>query len=274
MQKLLSNSDKFSIYYHNIFDYPLNQLDLIKWHPGSFFGDKYINAQYKFVNGCMVIKGREGLIYKKILRKRVSKKKLIIAKKSASILSFIPTIKMIGVTGSLAMDNSTEESDIDLMIITQKNTLWLTRLISYLFLTITCQKIRTPKNNSQKDKLCINIWLDEDYLIWENNRSHYTAHEIAQIIPLVNKEKVYEKFIWDNRWVKNYWPNAIKIEKCNSVKVQPDNNFILLILEKFAYKLQLFYMKNKITREVITPSRALFHPKDWSSQIALIIDEC
>ena len=38
-------------------------------------------------------------------------------------------------------------------------------------------------------------------------------------------------------------------------------------LEKTAFKLQYLHMKNKITREVITPTRALFHPKDWGKII-------
>ncbi|MDP2631821.1 MAG: hypothetical protein Q8P30_03600, partial [Candidatus Uhrbacteria bacterium] len=89
----------------------------------------------------------------------------------------------------------------------------------------------------------------------------YTAHEIAQIVPLVNKSNAYEKFLRCNRWILNYWPNSIKIPNYQiqiSKSVQKQN-----ILENISYRIQYYYMSKKITREVVTPTRAIFHPNDW-----------
>ncbi len=194
------------------------------------------------------------------MRKRISVKKVVIAKRAAKILSFIPTIKMVAVTGALAMENANEEADIDLMIITSKDTLWTTRLFTLLLLDILGIPRRKYGDRNQKNKLCLNIWLDENNLAWRK-RNMFTAHEIAQIKPLVNKEETYEKFISKNKWITDYWPNAVKVQSYSrQTDIRPS---LLTIFEPLTRKFQLWYMKDKITREVITPTRALFHPVDW-----------
>lgn len=180
---------------------------------------------------------------------------------------------MIAVTGSLAMENCSEDSDIDLLIITKKNSLWLTRILVYILLNASGQLLRKPRVKNERDALCLNMWLDESDLIWRrNDRNIYTAHEMAQITPLFNKGKTYEKFINQNKWILDYWPNSVRISSKKQVESSMYGHKTLLhttyyrlqsIVEKFCYWLQKTYMKNKITREVVTPTRALFHPQDW-----------
>ena len=203
----LANTEVFSIVYHDIFDYPLSFPDLIKWRAGETeTNDSKLQVLYK--NGYYFLEGKEGLIYKRILRERISKKKLGIARKASRILSFIPTIKMIAVTGSLAMYNSTDESDIDLLVVTQKGRLWITRIISYSLLKIFGQNVRSAGDKNQKDKLCLNMWMDESDLVWKKrDRNVYSAHEIGQILPLINRDKTYEKFLQKNAWILKFWPN-------------------------------------------------------------------
>jgi predicted nucleotidyltransferase len=264
LPQTLGDTEKFSIYYHNIFDYPLNFADLIKWNAGKGFwlthGETVI-----YQNGFFTLRGKEGLIYKRSLRERISAHKLEIAKKASKILSFIPGIKMVAVTGSLAMANSSEESDIDLLIITRRGGLWTTRALAYSALWLFGIQMRRPFEKDQKDKLCLNMWMDESDLIWKNPRNVYTAHEIGQILPLVNKNQTYEKFLWKNKWILAYWPNAIKI---GNWKLQIGNSRGRMSpIEWIAYKIQLIYMRGKVTRETITPTRAIFHPNDWGKVV-------
>jgi len=262
----LGKRELVSIIYHDIFDYPLTIFELIKWNAGDKV--KLLkNQDVKVVGkrGYFSIKDREGLILKRFMRKRISTRKVVIAKRAAKILSFIPTIKMVAVTGALAMENANEEADIDLMIITSKDTLWTTRLFTLLLLDILRIPRRKYGDRNQKDKLCLNIWLDENNLAWRK-RNIFTAHEIAQIKPLVNKEEAYEKFISKNKWIVDYWPNAVKIQNYSrQTNLRPS---LFTIFEPLTRKFQLWYMKDKVTREVVTPTRALFHPIDWGDIIA------
>jgi len=253
--------DKLSVLYHDLFDFPMSFSDLIKWAPHeSLFGYAARELSVVSKRGFSYLEGREGIIYKRLLKKRISDKKIEIARKAARILSFLPSVKMVAVTGSLAMHNAGDESDIDLMIVTKKGTMWTTRMLSYLVLTAANFTLRKPDDKDQKDKLCLNMWLDEGNLEWRD-KNIYSAHEIAQIVPLVNKDKTYEKFLFKNRWIQNFWPNSVRIQNLK-FKIQKYNSKFK-ILEKLAYWIQYQHMKPKITREVVTKTRALFHPQDW-----------
>ena len=264
---LLGNSELKSLLYHNIFDYPLTERELVKWVAGTKV-EAVVKEEYvaKQKNGLYFLKGKEGVVYKRLLKKRISARKIQIAKKTANLLSAIPTIKLIAITGSLAMENASDNSDVDLLIVTKKDALWTTRLITYFVLRIMNYELRKPGDQNQKDKLCMNMWLDESDLSWPaGDRNSYTAHEIAQIKPLLNKNGTYEKFMDDNVWLKDYWPNAVHAERTADSVQRTDKN--LRFIEKLAFKLQLIYMRRKITREIVTPNRAIFHPYDWGEVV-------
>jgi hypothetical protein len=264
-QKSLGDCEKFSVYYHDIFDYPLTFANLIKWNSGKDLPKIQKQIEIVSKNGYFTLSGKEGLIYKRALRERISAKKLEIAKKASKILSFIPSVKFVGVTGSLAMSNSSEESDIDLLVITGSGKLWTSRLLAYLFVAFSGIQTRRPFDKNQKDKLCLNMWLDESDLVWRSPRNVYTAHEIGQILPLVNKNRTYEKFLEKNKWILKYWPNSVKIQ---DAKVKSINRaFRPGIIETLAFWLQRRHMKPKITHEVITKTRAVFHPNDWGKVV-------
>lgn len=276
--------DRITIAYHNIFDYPLTIAELKKWKSGNKFliskAGRIINSQLsiKTKQNFYFLDGRQDIIKKRLKNERYSQKKLIIAKNATKLVSKIPTVKFVGITGALAMMNASKDSDIDLIIITKQNTLWTTRFLVYGLLRVAGYKLRSPNQKDEKNKLCLNMWLDESDLIWnKKDRNIYTAHEITQIVPLVNKDKTYEKFLYLNRWILDYWPNAVKVPYAISNKQslllrskpygKETINFkaygIKQLTEKLTFNIQYFYMKDKITREVVTSTRAIFHPNDW-----------
>jgi predicted nucleotidyltransferase len=253
----LKSNNGISIRYHDIFDYKLTKPEAIKW--------QYINQKVT-VSG---IKNKS-----RLQREKYSQAKLLLATKAAEIISKISTVKFVGITGALAMNNASRDSDIDLMIITSTDTLWLTRLCVYYSLFTNHYSLRRPKVNKEKDMLCINLWLDEQDMKWSKaDRNIYTAHEIAQIVPLVNKNNVYEKFLWQNRWILTYWPNAVTMPYAASRKLYGPKTIkhttysIKHLMEKMTFSIQYRYMKNKITREIVTSTRAIFHPNDWGKVV-------
>ncbi|MEK7188557.1 MAG: nucleotidyltransferase domain-containing protein [Patescibacteria group bacterium] len=267
-----------SVFYHSIFDYPLTEAGLVKWTTGYKFPLVNHIPPINFKSGYYFV-GDKSLVYQRIMRSRLSFKKTALAKKAARTLAQIPSIKMVAITGSLAMGNSSPDSDIDLMVVTSKNTLWSTRILSLLLLMSFKFRLRRYGEKNQADKLCLNIWLDLAKLSWRAaDRNVYTAHEIAAIEPLINKDRTYEKFIHKNAWIKDYWPNAVKIRNSkreirskfkfsNSNFLNIFSDFVLRASNFLTYWLQYQYMRSKITREVVTPTRALFHPIDWGALI-------
>lgn len=265
-----------SLAYHDLFDYPLTFSELVKWRAG----DKVkIRKSFgvKTNKGYFFLEGKDGCVFKRILKEKISIKKIEHAKKLAGILSRIPSVKMIGLTGALAMNNAEGESDIDFMFITSKGTLWLTRIAVLLALTV----LRIPRRKyglkDQKDRLCLNLWLEESFLEWgKKDRNIYTAHEVSQVVPLVNKDGTYERFVLANSWTRKFWPNAIAKRKYEvgdknyeekNLKFYP-LRLVSLLLEQVAFLLQYRYMKRKITNEKVGLHYALFHPNSWSKQVA------
>jgi predicted nucleotidyltransferase len=269
--KKFSQNEKIAVLYHDLFDYPLSHQDLEKWKSGKQLSIS--NYQFPIMNkkGYYFLTGREGIIYKRLLKKRISAGKMKIARRASGILLSIPGVKMVGVTGSLAMKNSSDESDVDLFLIIKKGMLWTTRMLSYIVLRLHGLEIRKPNSKQQENMLCLNMWLDEDDLSWaRNDRNLYTAHEIAQIVPLVNKNNSYERFLNENKWILKFWPNSVKIKGKEDRRIRQDSSLLscfLVPLEKVCYWIQYNHMKPKITREVVTPTRALFHPQDWGKII-------
>lgn len=263
-EALLNEDEAVSIIYHDIFDYPLSSEELVKWAAGEKVNISFDESTlFVYKKGLFYLAGREGLLLRRTMRKRASKKKMKIARAAANLLSYIPTVKAVVVTGALAMGNADEESDIDLMVITKKDTLWITRLICLFALKAFGFDLRRFGQRNEKDKLCLNIWLDETDLVWDKRRHNaYTAHEIAQAKPLISKDGTFDRFLVENSWVKDYWPNAAQTR--GGVKESGEKGSFLGMFENLARKLQFKYMESKRTREVVTKKRALFHPVDWS----------
>ncbi|MCX6705887.1 MAG: hypothetical protein NTV24_02160 [Candidatus Woesebacteria bacterium] len=105
--EFLGKSEAASILYHDIFDYPLNAKEIIKWGVGKK-GLSLFKKTKEILNkdGLYFLKGKENLLYKRALKERISKRKIEIAKKNASILAKFPTIKGVFITGALAMNNA------------------------------------------------------------------------------------------------------------------------------------------------------------------------
>src|SRR5258706_2602432 len=96
-------------------------------------------------------------------REKISLKKLFLTKHFAKTLSLIPTVNLVGISGSLAMYNASENDDIDFFIISSPGTLWITRLICVLALVVLgVKRMRVGKNH--KNKICLNMYIDESQM--------------------------------------------------------------------------------------------------------------
>ncbi len=212
----------------------------------------------------------------RISREKINNLKLKKAFKLIKKLSFIPTIKFIGISGSLAMRNSNTEDDIDLFIITTANLTWFTRLICVLIL-INLGVYRRSKDHVVSNKICLNYLISENALGFSNSSHNlYLAHEITQMLPVLNVDNTYQKFINANKWVYNFLPNIS--HRINNYEINYVRNVSILWekiiqiiqiikIEKLARFIQWQYMKRKITREKVSNNILAFHPINYEKQI-------
>lgn len=203
-------------------------------------------------------------------QKKLYQQKLVTIQPFLRLLRFFPTIRLVALTGSLAVYHSTPEDDIDLLIITAPHTLWLTRLLLFPFLLFFNH--RRPRQPHQPDALCLNLWLDASQLtLIPSKQNLYTAHELLQAKPLLDRGQTYPRFLRANSWISQHLANAYHATT-NSAQPTPKTpfpfSFLLFPLNFLAFLGQSLYMSPKITNETITLYQAYFHPQDFFPSIS------
>lgn len=272
-----------TVCYADIFDYPLKEKEVHHWIKDirilRYPDIKRANGVISHKGSWMFLKDREDLVAIRQQRETISKRKLLIAKGAIMLLKRIPTIKLVGVSGSVAMHNAREKDDIDFFVIAKEGTVWLTRFLATVAIELFSER-RRPNETYVADKICLNMFVDEDYLtVPKGKRNLYTAHEVCQLKVLYDKDGTYQKFLVANKWVREYLPNGIEMKKLRNEVIKKEfkaTYLITLLLYYFnaiAKTLQLWYMRRRITTETITDGYLAFHPKDYTNDVLAAFEE-
>lgn len=279
-----------TLIYADIFDYPLTVFEIHKWLIGRKANlrqvEKTLESLYKvsgikYYGRYYFLPRRNRLVGKRLHREKQSQLYFKKAKMLSQILKLIPWIKLVGISGGLAVNNASKKDDIDLFIITAKNRLWISRLLTLGLLSLTGQR-RKKGDQSRRivGKLCINILLEEDKLE-QQNKDIFIAHELLQMKVLWQRGGVYSKYLEDNDWAFKFLPNWVgnqyqvsgskyygKKHYQKTLNTQYIiHNTILDVFEKLARKFQLWYMRQPKGMERIEDGALYFHPKDCRSEI-------
>jgi len=202
------------------------------------------------------------------------------------VARMLPWIAGLAITGSVAVGNATKDDDVDVMVITENNRLWLVRPIIILFSFLLGR--RRSWNREEPNSWCFNLWLERGSMQMPlTSRSIYTAYEVCQARWLISKDNVKHEFFITNRWVWNYLPNYFSWEIKTSVKHEAKSNLggimiaqeMLNILNVIAFQVQHLYMHRHITRERVGYSHAFFHPRDtgriihanWKEEVQQVV---
>jgi len=257
--------------YFDIFNYPLTAVQIQKFLGTKITGKKLLKNLSKIPHALIrgkiyyFLPGRNEVVVKRLKKSNYSWERLEKVRKISKILGLIPSVRFIGVSGSTAMGNAQKSSDIDLFFVCAPHTTWITRFLVYSILSSLGQ-LRKRKG-TQTNTICANMFVDNRVISWNRKkRNIYTAHEIIQLLPLINKSQVYEEFLHANAWVSNYFPNFLfpkRIKKHNSISFWS----FLAPVEYVFYKAQLFYMRSHKTREITTPTFIAFHPINYEKII-------
>lgn len=252
--------------YHEIFSYPLTFPELSKYiiSPKKISERELLFALsshatfFEQQKGFIVLRNSNQIIKKRLERIPESRRKLAKALWISQILSYVPTIQLIGISGSLSMYNAKKNDDIDLFFITSRDTLWITRLTVNILLLFLRQK-RPVGAHLVRDKICPNMFLAEDAMrVDKKIRNLYMAHEVAQMKVLYSKNNMKERFLQENTWVLKFLPHAYSRKKILQQRSKtPD---IVQFMNRGLFYIQKKYMLRKMTIETVKINKAFFHP--------------
>lgn len=207
------------------------------------------------------------------LRLKNSQLKLGYIRHYFRFLPIFPQIKLIGLSGSVAMMNAKKSDDIDLFIITGRDRLWTGRFIAVMLAQLLGLR-RKRGSKRASNKVCLNLFFDEgDLIVPKAKRSQYLAHEVLQMKPIFERDRAYQRFIYANRWVFDMFPNRIDIVKRKKTQVQRSSSIVHSlfgdVVEKILGMVQKYSIKKHQTTEFITQYQLWFHPEDFARRIKI-----
>jgi hypothetical protein len=196
-----------TVAYVDLFDYPLTAAEIHRYlyrqrvppdtvaiHLGN---GGLVPRHLSQVDGYFTLPGREAIIATRRARQRAARRLWPEALRYGRLIAHLPFVRMIAVTGSLAMGNVQKEADIDYLIVTADDHLWVCRAFVIALVRMAAHR---------QIELCPNYFVSERALLFPE-QNLYTAHELAQMVPLFGLP-VYDRMRQLNRWSDAFLPNA------------------------------------------------------------------
>ncbi|MFA5926280.1 MAG: hypothetical protein WC831_05130 [Parcubacteria group bacterium] len=209
-----------TLIYYNILDFPLTSFEIWKYLTAAkgdagekkkvSLGDIYgvlesgkLGNRIEEYRGFYFLRGRKKLVGIRIQNDKNSIEKLKISEKVAWWLRFAPFVRMVAVTGTLAMKNTEPESDIDYFIILKKGRIFTGRLLVTAMAHILGRRRHGRKI---KNRICLNYYIADNSL--EIKRQDlFAANEYTFVFPLYGFY-LFRKFLAENAgWIRKYKPN-------------------------------------------------------------------
>lgn len=194
-----------SVVYASLFDYPLtvHQLhksliglradcgDIVSWWRTS----DLLQATIDYRDGLFFPTGRADLIATRARRETVSRGLLERDRKILSLVSRVPFVRMVALSGSLAHLNAEGSADLDLFVITAPHRVW----------SVTLTVLLLSRVLGWRKHMCLNYVVSEEAMkiVPEDL---FTANQIVHLRPTFGHD-VFDRFVDANSFVRRFYPN-------------------------------------------------------------------
>lgn len=211
-------------------------------------------------NGFYFLKGKDFLVEKRILADKLSSDKIKKIRKYVLWMKCIPFVRMIAVTGALAMKNAKNSSDLDVLIVLKSGKIWTGRT---LITAVAFLLGKWRHKNKIKNRICLNCFITDKSLEMIT-KDLFSASEYMFIFPIFGW-RVFNRFQIKNRWISSIKPNYFLEEVpplkmvydgkiCKNIKKNMEKILSLGKLEDFLRKLE----KRKIMKNPKTHKEGSF----------------
>lgn len=199
-----------TLLYADVFNFPMTEAEIHHFLIGmaasrqevceTFKGSPWLAERVERINGYCVVRGRAETAELRHERDAASQRLWPVARRYGIWLAHLPFVRMVALTGALSMRNAHgSRDDIDYLLVTKAGRVWTARALAVVIVRLA-RIIGVG--------LCPNYVLSEDALA-EGRRDIFTAHELAQMIPLAGHD-IYEAMREANGWSSKILPNATR----------------------------------------------------------------
>jgi hypothetical protein len=205
--------------YSDLFDYPLTADEITRYQVGTTYTareilealrtDPALRERIVSSGKYFALCGRGAVFATRAQRSADARKIWKRARIYSRWLTHLPYVRMVAVTGALAVDNIAERPDIDLLVIARPGRVWICRRSIIALVRIA---------RLLGDELCPNYILADNSLDLDQ-RDFFTAHELAQMVPMYGSS-VYTRMLRANSWAQRYLPQAF-VDPLRRSKTQP-----------------------------------------------------
>lgn len=213
--------------------------------------------------GFYCLSGREEIIEQRLRNYVYGIEREKIIRSFAGVLKYIPFVRGAALGGSQALGVQKQTSDIDLLIFTDPNFLWLTRTL----VTAYFQLIGKRRHGKFiANRFCLNHYLANPREVHEF-RNLYTALEYGRLRPLVYSSCTL-RFAYNNKaWMEQVFPE-MEFTKPGSEKSHPIQRVLEAIfdnrvgrfIERKLKSMQLPHIRTKEKFIVVHDDELSFHP--------------
>ena len=194
-----------SVIYASLFDYPLtlaqlcatlvevgaDEATVAAWWRNSDF----LQAAIEHRDGFYFPAGRGDLIGTRSRREALSRDLLDRDRRLIALVSRLPFVRMVAVSGSLAHLNAERSADLDLFVITAPHRVW----------SVTLSVLVIARLLGWRKRMCLNYVISENALAIRP-ADLFSANQIIHLRPIVGHD-VFASFIDANPFVRAFYPN-------------------------------------------------------------------
>jgi hypothetical protein len=194
-----------TVHYRDLFGHAVREEEIARFLIGLCAGPAEVQAAIQrltgpflaVTDGYVTWRGRERLVEERRQREANSVRLWALAHRVGAWARIFPFIRMVAVTGSLAVNHAGPGHDIDLLCVARRRRVWPAVLAMRLIHYRARRQFRVV--------VCPNCVLDESDLL-VRHQNLYLAHQVLHMQPLWGLA-AHAELLAANRWVVDYLPN-------------------------------------------------------------------
>lgn len=214
---------------------------------------KWMKSKIGRHNGFIFLIGRQEDVSTRGKRYIIVDQKIKKVRRALRVLASVPSVQSIMLCNNIGILNSSEESDIDLLLIVKDGQLWTTRFL-LLFLT-ELLGVRIHGENA-KDKLCLSFYLSDEHLDLKSmalpEGDIYLNYWLQTILPVYDRNYYLNFFNLNSQLADNkkaHLPNIYSRYRLSQIYfLRPLFGCILWVLKYFSSAIQR-YQWNKMSSQ-------------------------